>query len=232
MYHIIKNQISSNGGVNNVYVIQILNERLQIVKSFNSKISYENIIKKAENWVKKNSSIKNQLKMSTKKPTPKQLEARKRFAEMAKSGELSKKREAAAKKKKTGLKKPASKGLTTLCAKTVGVTGRRKKDGTQKKGYVATKGGTLKKKLSKGLRGQSSVNVFSLSQYKSVTHRLYDRIKVKTKSGKIFEIYKTMSTTYSGNSSKLEGYLFTVKHNGKEVSKRTKQGIISYLSKV
>ena len=47
-----------------------------------------------------------------------------------------------------GLKKPASKGLTKLCATTVGVTGRRKKDGTQKKGYVATKGGTLKKKKS------------------------------------------------------------------------------------
>lgn len=146
MYHIIKNQISSNGGVNNIYVIQILNERLQVIKSFNSKISYENIIKKAENWVKKNSSIKNQSKMSTKKPTPKQLAARKKFAEMSKSGELAKKREAAAKNKKSGLKKPASKGLTTLCAKTVGVIGRRKKDGTQKKGYVATKGGTLKKK--------------------------------------------------------------------------------------
>jgi hypothetical protein len=45
-----------------------------------------------------------------------------------------------------GLKKPATKGLTTLCAKTVGVPGRRKKDGTQKKGYVASKGGTLKKR--------------------------------------------------------------------------------------
>lgn len=46
-----------------------------------------------------------------------------------------------------GLKAPA-KGLTVLCAKQVGVTGRRKKDGTQKKGYVASKGGKLiKKKL-------------------------------------------------------------------------------------
>lgn len=52
---------------------------------------------------------------------------------------------------KPGLKAPASKGLVTLCAKTVGVTGRRKKDGTQKKGYIATKGGSLvqKKKPSK-----------------------------------------------------------------------------------
>lgn len=45
-----------------------------------------------------------------------------------------------------GLKKPVSKGLTTLCAKTVGVIGRRKKDGTQKKGFVAAKGGGLKPK--------------------------------------------------------------------------------------
>lgn len=48
-------------------------------------------------------------------------------------------------KKNTRLKAPA-KGLVTLCSKTVGVTGRRKKDGTQKKGYIATKGGKLVKK--------------------------------------------------------------------------------------
>lgn len=84
-------------------------------------------------------------KPATKKPTAKQLAARKKFKEMAQNGTLAKKR-AAASKKKTSLKKPATKGLTTLCAKTVGVPGRRKKDGTQKKGYVASKGGTLKKK--------------------------------------------------------------------------------------
>lgn len=49
---------------------------------------------------------------------------------------------------KTGLKAPATKGLTTLCAKMVCVTGRRKKDGTQKKGYIATKGGKLVKKTT------------------------------------------------------------------------------------
>ena len=48
-----------------------------------------------------------------------------------------------------GLKAPTSKGLTTLCAMNVGVTGRRKKDGTQKKGYVAKKGGKLVKKSTK-----------------------------------------------------------------------------------
>lgn len=42
-----------------------------------------------------------------------------------------------------GLKKPATKGLTTFCAKTVGVSGRRKKDGTVKKNHVATKGGKV-----------------------------------------------------------------------------------------
>lgn len=81
--------------------------------------------------------------MPTKKPSAKQLEARKKFAEMAKSGELAKKRASATKKKKTGLKKPVTKGLTTLCAKTVGATGRRKKDGSVKKGYVAKKGGKV-----------------------------------------------------------------------------------------
>ncbi len=55
--------------------------------------------------------------------------------------------EALLNKEKKGLKAPAkTKGLTTLCAKQVGVTGRRKSDGTQKKGYVAKKGGQLIKK--------------------------------------------------------------------------------------
>lgn len=80
-----------------------------------------------------------------KTPSAKQIASRKKFTQMAKSGELAKKR-ATATKKKTSLKKPASKGLTTLCAKTVGVPGRRKSNGTQKKGYVAVPGGTLKKK--------------------------------------------------------------------------------------
>lgn len=43
----------------------------------------------------------------------------------------------------SGLKKPVTKGLTTLCAKTVGVDGRRKKDGTVKKNHVVKKGGKV-----------------------------------------------------------------------------------------
>ncbi|MFC4817628.1 hypothetical protein [Flavobacterium sp. GCM10023249] len=58
-------------------------------------------------------------------------------------------KQATIQKEKTSLKAPASKGLTTLCAMNVGVTGRRKKDGTQKKGYVAKKGGKLVKKSTK-----------------------------------------------------------------------------------
>lgn len=126
--------------------------------------------------------------MSTKKPTAKQLAARKRFAEMAKNGTLANKRKASTKNKglgspernqarqrktlttletalknaktstqkanlqelinqtKVGLNGAKTKGLTTLCARTVGVEGRRKSDGTQKKGYVAKKGGDLVKK--------------------------------------------------------------------------------------
>ena len=80
--------------------------------------------------------------MAVKKPTPAQLAARKKFAEMAKSGELAKKR-ATASKKSTGLKIPQTKGLTTLCAKTIGAVGRRKKDGTIKKKFKAVKGGKV-----------------------------------------------------------------------------------------
>lgn len=53
------------------------------------------------------------------------------------------------KKELKGLKAPATKGLRTLCAKSVGVTGLRKKDGTQKKGYIAKNGGKLVRKTTK-----------------------------------------------------------------------------------
>lgn len=48
-----------------------------------------------------------------------------------------------------GLKKPATKGLRTLCAESFNVVGLRKKDGTQKKGYVAKKGGKMVKVATK-----------------------------------------------------------------------------------
>lgn len=54
--------------------------------------------------------------MPTKKPTPAQVAARKKFATMAKDGTLAKKRKAAT-KKKTGLSKPAKK-KTTNCITT------------------------------------------------------------------------------------------------------------------
>lgn len=54
--------------------------------------------------------------------------------------------------KTTGLKAPATRGLRTLCAKAFSVNGLRKKDGTQKKGYVAKKGGKLVKKTTQKTR--------------------------------------------------------------------------------
>jgi hypothetical protein len=177
------------------------------------KLSTNTFLRKYENQHEKNQLlIKNQIKMSEKKPTPAQLAARKKFAEMAKNGTLVKKRKAAAPKstvskaksfansalknayndkpkaikdlqnslekysnspnyktselikkriadlkgaikilKSPTLAKPQTKGLVTLCSKSVGTTGRRKKDGTLKKGYIVTKGGkvVLKKKVEK-----------------------------------------------------------------------------------
>ena len=80
--------------------------------------------------------------MATKKPTAKQLAARKRFAEMAKNGTLAKKR--AASKKKSGLKKPTTKGVIKFAAKNVHVEGV-KRDGTLKKGYKYVAGGKIVK---------------------------------------------------------------------------------------
>lgn len=79
--------------------------------------------------------------MSQKKPTAKQLAARKKFAEAAKNGTLAKKREAAAKKK--SLNAPMPKGMTKSIAKNISVTGLRKSDGTLKKGFKYEKGGKI-----------------------------------------------------------------------------------------
>lgn len=92
------------------------------------------------------------MKTPTKKPTAKQLAARKRFATMAKDGTLAKKRAAS---KKTSLKKPAPKGLVKFAAKTVHIEGI-KRDGTLKKGYKYVSGGKIVKikptSTKKGLR--------------------------------------------------------------------------------
>jgi hypothetical protein len=54
-----------------------------------------------------------------------------------------------AKKTTHGLNAPQTKGFRTLSAKTVGVTGLRKKNGTLKKGYVYKKGGKIVKTATK-----------------------------------------------------------------------------------
>lgn len=133
---------------NQRYLGVVMTEKDVYEKSFKTEQEASIFINKE---FKKLTSIKKQSIMSTKKPSAKQLAARKKFAAMAKSGELAKKRKTAT-KKKTGLKKPVTKGLTTLCAKTVGVEGRRKKDGTVKKKHVVKKGGKVvatKKKVVK-----------------------------------------------------------------------------------
>ena len=75
--------------------------------------------------------------MATTKPTAKQVAARKRFAEMAKSGELAKKRKAA-------LNAPKPKGIVKFTAKNAHVEGV-KRDGTLKKGYKYIAGGKIVK---------------------------------------------------------------------------------------
>lgn len=85
--------------------------------------------------------------MATKKPTAKQLEARKKFAKMAKDGTLKKLRATATKKK--GLKGALPKGMTKSVAKAIKVTGLKKSDGTLNKGFKYAKGGKIVKVKSK-----------------------------------------------------------------------------------
>lgn len=85
--------------------------------------------------------------MSTKKPTAKQLAARKKFAEAAKNGTLAKKRTTASKKKP--LNTPLPKGMTKSVARAINVTGLRKADGTLKKGYKYAPGGKIVKATPK-----------------------------------------------------------------------------------
>ncbi len=85
--------------------------------------------------------------MSTKKPTAKQLAARKKFAEAAKNGTLAKKRATASKKK--SLNTPLPKGMTKSVARAINVTGLRKSDGTLKKGFKYAPGGRIVKVTTK-----------------------------------------------------------------------------------
>jgi hypothetical protein len=77
-----------------------------------------------------------------KKPTAKQIAARRRFSKMAQNGTLAKKRAAAAKKKSLG--KPAPKGLTKFASKSLHIEGI-KRDGTLKKGCKYVAGGKVVK---------------------------------------------------------------------------------------
>lgn len=91
---------------------------------------------------------------SKKKPTAKQLEARKKFAKMAKDGTLKKLRKKSSAK---GLNAPKTKTARKLCSSVI-VKDGLKKDGTLKKGYKYAAGGkivkvktTASKSRSKGL---------------------------------------------------------------------------------
>ena len=94
--------------------------------------------------------------MATKKPTTKQLAARKRFTEMAKNGTLAKKRALALKKQKNaskpkpkGLKGALPKGMTKAVAKNIKIEGLSKKTGKLLKGYYYGKGGKIMKTKAK-----------------------------------------------------------------------------------
>lgn len=81
--------------------------------------------------------------MATKKPTAKQLAARKAFAKKAKDGTLQKLKAKATKQK--GLNGKLPSGMLKSVAKQVSVTGVKKADGTLKKGFKYLKGGKIVK---------------------------------------------------------------------------------------
>lgn len=103
-------------------------------KDYGTSLSHHDLIK-----LGKHLSIKNQSKMAPKKATPAQLEARKRFAEMAKNGTLAKKR---------GLKAPAkkksSKSARSLCRQVIDVAGINKRTGQLLKGWHYVDGKPVK----------------------------------------------------------------------------------------
>jgi hypothetical protein len=120
-----------------------------------------------------------------KQPSPAQLAARKKFAAMAKSGELMKKRKAVALKKKTGLKKPVAKKVvatkkTTKCETPSAANLKLKRlaynsCGRLRPGWKVLKCGTLKfagtaKKTpaKKGLNGVESKTLKIHKNYSKV----------------------------------------------------------------
>lgn len=99
-------------------------------------------LKQAKDFLLKNTKYVNELREKRNKAkTQREKKAYQTLIDI--QDEINKKAKAEISKMDQGLKKPVTKGLTTLCAKTVGVDGRRKKDGTVKKNHVVKKGGKV-----------------------------------------------------------------------------------------
>lgn len=67
--------------------------------------------------------------------------------------------------------------------------------------------------------------VYSITQYKNGTHRMFTTIKVKSKKGKTIEVYKKDVTTYSGIKSSRGGSIFHLNN----ITLSTKTGVVKYL---
>lgn len=115
------------------------NEEFEIKNSDGRKITTRKTELAAKNYANGlNKPSKKTNIMATKKPTPAQLEARKKFAENAKNGTFAKNRKTASPKRKTAT---TAKKLCSKVIKREGVKG----DGTLKKGYKYVKGGKVVK---------------------------------------------------------------------------------------
>lgn len=121
------------------------------LKNLNSEYAayLERMIISTEDEILRNQNL---LKQGLKVPASRQIERQKENLQKLKlahsnAASPERKRNLAAliKIAESGLKSPATKGLQTVCAKAFATTGLRKKDGTQKKGYVRKKGGKIVK---------------------------------------------------------------------------------------
>ena len=66
---------------------------------------------------------------------------------------------------------------------------------------------------------------YTIQQYKKGVHKMFTKIKVKSKKGKIFNVYKIDVATHSGTSSSRGGGEFSIG----EITRSSKAGIIKYL---
>ena len=75
--------------------------------------------------------------------------------------------------------------------------------------------------------------IYTINEYQQIKHKMYNTLKVYSKSKNVYHIYKNHITEYSGIYNRSYGCEFTLKcpFTGFKITRSKKSSIINYLNK-